>query len=74
MRPAVLVRTLSSLQRIQLELARSSKRVYLMEPKVLKGHYVATDNAIVLVAICASLGVAVGVLGGAALLKPKSAA
>jgi len=43
-----------------------------MAPKFLAGHYVATDNAIILVAICASFGVAAGVLGGALLMKPKS--
>ena len=56
-------------QRIQAELSRSTKRVYLMKPKVLAGHYVSTDNAILLVAICASVGVGAGVLGGAFMFK-----
>jgi hypothetical protein len=56
-------------QRIQAELSRSTKRVYLMQPKLFAGHYVSTDNAILLVAVCASVGVAAGVLGGAFLFK-----
>jgi hypothetical protein len=40
-----------------------------MEPKILKGYYMATDNAIFLVAIFASAGVACGVLGGSFLFK-----
>ena len=39
----------------------------LLVLQVFKGHYVATDNAIVLVALMASLGVAAGVLGGTVL-------
>jgi hypothetical protein len=57
-------------QRIQMELQRASKRVYLMKSKFLKGHYMSTDNAVILVGLCASFGVAAGVLGGAFLFKP----
>ena len=55
-------------ERIQKELHQASNRVYLMHPKMLKGHYLATDNAIILLAICASFGVTAGILGGALLL------
>ena len=42
---------------IQYELQRASNRVFLMKPRLLKGHYLATDNAIILIALCASFGV-----------------
>mmetsp|Transcript_12978 Transcript_12978/g.15502 ORF Transcript_12978/g.15502 Transcript_12978/m.15502 type:complete len:179 (-) Transcript_12978:127-663(-) len=56
-------------EKIQVELKQSSKRVFLMEPKFFKGHFMATDNAIFLVAIFASIGVAAGVLGGSLIFK-----
>ena len=56
-------------ERIQKELHRASQRVFLMEPRLLKGHYLATDNAIILIALCASFGVTAGLLGGALLFN-----
>ena len=61
-------------ERIQKELQRASQRVFLMEPRLIKGHYLATDNAIIIIALCASFGVTAGILGGALLFNGSPSA
>mmetsp|Transcript_2188 Transcript_2188/g.6322 ORF Transcript_2188/g.6322 Transcript_2188/m.6322 type:complete len:184 (-) Transcript_2188:188-739(-) len=56
---------------LQSELAKVAERVYLLQPRFLKGHYIATDSAMLIISLVASIGVAAGIFFGTIVFGPK---
>ena len=58
-------------QMVHDELEEVAKRVYLFEPHFFVGHYIATDNALLVISISGALGVAAGILLGSLRFSSK---
>lgn len=51
-------------QAIMEELDKVSKRKFIMKTWFIPGQYIAADNAVVLIGLAASVGLAIGLVGG----------